>query len=168
MTNSLYTEAEKARRDTSIWTTVQAILAPFQFLVFLVSLGLVLFSLKTGDGYGAASASIILKTFVLYTIMVTGAIWEKVVFGQYLFAKPFFWEDVFSMLVLALHTLYLMALFGNLGTPQVQLFIALAAYMAYLINAGQFVWKLKQARLQDRYSSRNTANSFELAAGGSQ
>ena len=33
---------------------------------------------------------------VFYTIMVTGAIWEKVVFGQYLFAPAFFWEDVFS------------------------------------------------------------------------
>jgi len=167
MTNSLYTEAEKARRDASIWTTVQAILAPLQFLVFLVSLGLVLYSLKSGNGYGAASASIVVKTFVLYTIMVTGAIWEKVVFGQYLFARPFFWEDVFSMLVLALHTLYLIALFGNLGTPQLQLFIALAAYLAYLVNAGQFVWKLRQARLQDRYASINTANNFKMAAGGS-
>ena len=51
------------------------------------------------------------KTLVLYTIMITGSIWEKEVFGRYLFAPAFFWEDVFSMLVLALHTAYLAALF---------------------------------------------------------
>ena len=38
----LYTAAERQRRDASRWTMVQAILAPFQFVVFLVSLVLVL------------------------------------------------------------------------------------------------------------------------------
>ena len=45
--------------------------------------------------------------------MITGSIWEKDVFGRYLFAPAFFWEDVFSMLVLALHTAYLAALFSG-------------------------------------------------------
>ena len=35
--------------------------------------------------------------------MITGAVWEKVVFGQYLFAPAFLWEDVFSFAVIALH-----------------------------------------------------------------
>jgi 3-vinyl bacteriochlorophyllide hydratase len=105
----LYTEAERARRDNTVWTGVQGLLAPIQFLVFLVSLVLVLRFLSTGAGEAAATASIVLKTLLLYTIMVTGAIWEKHVFGVYLFARPFFWEDVFSMLVLALHTVYLVA-----------------------------------------------------------
>jgi hypothetical protein len=51
------------------------------------------------------------EDLLLYTIMVTGCIWEKVVFGCWLFAPAFFWEDVFSMLVLALHTAYLVALY---------------------------------------------------------
>ena len=63
-------------------------LAPVQFLVFLVSLALVLRYLATGAGLEAATVSIVLKTLVLYTIMVTGAIWEKVVFGQYLWRRP--------------------------------------------------------------------------------
>ena len=67
--------------------------------------------------------------------MITGSIWEKVVFGRYLFADAFFWEDVFSMLVLALHTAYLAALgFGWLG-PRGLMGLALAAYAAYAINA---------------------------------
>ena len=142
----LYTPEERARRDATSWTLVQGILAPLQFLVFLVSLGLVLRTLATGEGLAAAEASIVVKTLVLYTIMVTGAIWEKVVFGRYLFAPAFFWEDVFSMLVLALHTAYLVALFAGIGDASFQLFIALAAYAAYVFNALQFVMKLRAAR----------------------
>lgn len=145
---TLYTPAERERRDETVWTVVQAILAPLQFIVFGISLVLVLRYLATGDGFWLATVSICIKTFILYTIMVTGAIWEKVVFGRYLFAPAFFWEDVFSMLVLALHTLYLLVLFLALGGPAVQMWIALAAYAAYVINAGQFLLKLRRARLE--------------------
>ena len=145
---ALYTPEQRARRDSTSWTIVQGVLAPVQFLVFAVSLVLVLRYLWTGAGYEAATVSIIAKTAVLYTIMVTGAIWEKVVFGQYLFAEAFFWEDVFSFVVIALHTLYLWALFtGNLGATG-EMLVALAAYAAYVVNAGQFLWKLRMARLE--------------------
>jgi len=147
-THQLYTPEQKIRRDTSVWTLVQGILAPVQFLIFLISLWLVVRCLMTGEGESLALYSVVLKTIVLYTIMVTGCIWEKVVFDQYLFAPAFFWEDVFSMLVLALHSAYLWAWFtGSLSAHQ-QLWLALAAYAAYLINAAQFVWKLRAARLQ--------------------
>ncbi|KEO90156.1 restriction endonuclease EcoEI subunit S [Erythrobacter longus] len=127
---------------------VQGVLAPLQFLVFIISLGLVLRTLSSGEGAFAADVSIIVKTLILYTIMITGSIWEKVVFGKWLFAESFFWEDVFSMLVLALHTAYLVMLFGAIGTVEQRLGVALAGYAAYVINAGQFLWKLRQARLQ--------------------
>jgi 3-vinyl bacteriochlorophyllide hydratase len=144
----LYTSAQRQRRDASRWTLVQGVLAPLQFLVFAVSLGLVLRTLTTGEGAAAANASVVVKTLVLYAIMVTGSIWEKVVFGRYLFAPAFYWEDVFSMLVLALHTAYLAALgLGWLDTEGL-LVLALAAYATYLINAGQFLLKLRAARLE--------------------
>ena len=144
----LYTPAQRKRRDESGWTLVQGILAPAQFLVFLVSLILVFRYLATGDGYALASWSIVVKTGFLYLIMVTGAIWEKVVFGQWLFAPAFFWEDVFSFAVIALHTLYIVGLFWLALAPSTLMVIALTAYGAYVINAGQFVWKLRAARLQ--------------------
>lgn len=149
---ALYTAEERVRRDESVWTIVQGVLAPLQFLVFLVSLGLVLRTLTTGEGAFAADVSIVIKTLVLYTIMITGSIWEKVVFGKWLFAESFFWEDVFSMLVLALHTLYLVLLFGGYGTLEQRLLVALAGYGAYVINAGQFIWKLRMARLEGAHS----------------
>jgi 3-vinyl bacteriochlorophyllide hydratase len=145
---ALYTPEQRRRRDASPWTIVQGVLAPVQFAVFAVSLFLILRYLATGEGLFAANASIVAKTLTLYTIMITGSIWEKVVFGKYLFAKAFFWEDVFSILVLALHTAYLVAYFGDLLPPAGLMTLALAAYASYVINAGQFLWKLRQARLQ--------------------
>lgn len=144
----LYTDAQRKRRDESAWTMVQGILAPVQFVIFGISLFLVAKFLVTGEGESAAEISIILKTFALYAIMITGSIWEKAVFGEWLFAKSFFWEDVFSMAVLALHTAYLVMLFQGLGTSQERMYVALAAYAAYVINAGQFLYKLRMARLQ--------------------
>lgn len=144
---ALYTPAERARRDASRWTLVQGLLAPVQFLIFLVSLGLVLRFFATGQGESAALVSVAVKTLALYAIMLTGCVWEKVVFGQYLFAPAFYWEDVFSMAVLALHTAYLLAWFMGWGSARQQLGLALLAYLAYVINAGQFLLKLRAARL---------------------
>jgi 3-vinyl bacteriochlorophyllide hydratase len=144
----LYTPAERQRRDSTGWTMVQGILAPVQFAVFLVSLGLVLHYLVTGNGYAGAAISVAVKTLVLYAIMVTGAIWEKRVFGKYLFADAFFWEDAVSMLVIALHTAYLAAMLTDWGTPHDRMVVALAAYASYAVNASQFLLKLRAARLE--------------------
>jgi len=155
----LYTSEERARRDATVWTLVQGVLAPVQFIVFLISVVLVVRYLQTGQGEMAATFSIVLKTLLLYTIMITGCIWEKVVFGRYLFAASFFWEDVFSMLVLALHTAYLVALYTGSLSVREQMLLALAAYAAYAINATQFILKLRAARLQSTQQ-----NSPQVAA----
>jgi 3-vinyl bacteriochlorophyllide hydratase len=152
----LYTAEERLRRDATRWTTVQGILAPLQFLAFGISLALVLRFLWTGEGYAAATLSILVKTGFLYVIMVTGAIWEKVVFGQYLFAPAFFWEDVFSFAVIGLHTWYLWGLMTGALDPSAQMGVALAAYATYVVNAGQFLWKLRLARLDAEAAARAT------------
>lgn len=146
----LYTAQERMRRDTTRWTLVQGILAPVQFVVFLASLGLVLNYLATGEGLLTAELSVVCKTLTLYAIMVTGAIWEKAVFGRYLFAPAFYWEDVFSMLVIGLHTAYVAAFLFEVGDAHFRMWLALAAYAAYVINAVQFVMKLRAARLDAR------------------
>ncbi len=146
---ALYTPEERARRDGTRWTLVQGILAPIQFLAFIVSTILVLRYLGTGEGVALATASIVLKTMLLYAIMITGSIWEKVVFGKWLFAEPFWWEDFFSFLVLGLHTLYLAALLQDWWTTRDRMILALVAYAAYAINATQFLLKLRAARLDE-------------------
>ncbi|MCX7891291.1 MAG: 2-vinyl bacteriochlorophyllide hydratase [Burkholderiales bacterium] len=159
----LYTSEERLRRDASPWTLVQGVLAPLQFAVFLVSLALVLRYLATGEGFAAATVSVVVKTLVLYTIMVTGSIWEKEVFGVWLFARPFFWEDVFSMLVLALHTAYLVAVFADALGPRGQMLLALAAYATYVVNATQFVLKLRAARLDRSAAAAAAADAMALS-----
>ncbi len=142
----LYTAEQRRRRDASPWTVAQGVLAPLQFAVFLLSLVLVLRYLHTGHGFGVATLSVVVKVAALYAIMVTGAFWENAVFGRYLFAPAFFWEDAFSMLVIALHTAYLLALWLGVLTHVGLMLLALAAFASYAINAAQFVMKLRLAR----------------------
>lgn len=155
----LYTAEQRARRDSTKWTLVQGILAPLQFLAFAVSLVLVLRYLVWGTGYEVAALSVIVKTAFLYVIMITGAIWEKAVFGQYLLAPAFFWEDVFSFAVIALHTAYILALLTNALTPNTLMLLALTAYATYVVNAAQFIWKLRLARLDMAQSDRAMAKA---------
>jgi len=147
MSKPLYTPEQRRRRDATPYTLLQGLLAPVQFLAFAVSLCLVLRYLATGDGLMAANNSVVIKTILLYSIMVTGSIWEKEVFGKYLFVEAFFWEDVFSMLVLALHTAYLWALWTDALAPRQLMVLVLAAYASYAVNATQFILKLRAARL---------------------
>jgi len=160
----LYTPEQRVRRDETVWTLVQGLLAPAQFLAFLISLALVIRFLLTGEGYEAATISILIKTAFLAVIMVTGAIWEKVVFGRYLFAEAFFWEDVFSMLVIALHAAYVWALFAGSLDATALMWLALAAYAAYVINAGQFLIKLRAARLDAAATASQPRSGSEQAA----
>ena len=164
---TLYTKEERRRRDASVWTLVQGVLAPIQFVVFLVSLFLVLKYLLTGAGLEAATTSVVIKTLVLYTIMITGCIWEHDVFGKYLFAPAFFWEDFVSMFVLALHTAYIAALLFGAAHARYQMYIALLAYAAYLLNATQFVLKLRAARLDEtRQAERAEHGAVAAGVGG--
>ena len=159
---TLYTPEERLRRDASPWTIVQGVLAPAQFVVFLVSLCLVTRYLQTGAGEAAATASVVAKTLFLYAIMITGSIWEREVFGRYLFAPAFYWEDVVSMLVLALHTTYLVGLLSGQIDARHLAWLALVAYASYVINAAQFIVKLRAARLQ---SARVQSSGYAAGLG---
>ena len=143
----LYDTDQRRRRDSSPWTIVQGVLAPIQFLVFLISLALVVRFCVSGNGFAAAADSVVLKTVVLYAIMITGAIWEREVFGRWLFAPAFFWEDVVSIVVLVLHTAYVYALFSDRLSPDGLMALALAAYATYCVNAAQYILKFRLARL---------------------
>ena len=147
---NLYTPSQRIIRDRTIWTKVQAILAPLQFIVCIISLALVVRYLFTSEGYYIATVSIIVKSCLLFLIMITGAIWEKVVFDQFLFAEPFFWEDIVSFFVIFFHGLYLYVLLSGDFAPTSQMSVALFAYFLYFINAFQFLRKLRLARQTDQ------------------
>jgi 3-vinyl bacteriochlorophyllide hydratase len=156
----LYSPEQRLRRNASKWTFVQGVLAPVQFLVCLISIALVVRFLLSGAGEQVAHQSILLKTVLLLTIMLTGCLWEHDVYGQYLFAPAFFWEDVVSMGVIALHLTYVAGLVFLQWQSNTLMWIALAAYTTYLINAAQFIWKLRQARLQAKTESETTRSNI--------
>ena len=66
------------------------------------------------------------------------------------------------MLVIALHTACLAAMLGDWLGPQTQMLLALAAYAAYVINAVQFVLKLRAARRQEAGAGRSGAQADRL------
>jgi 3-vinyl bacteriochlorophyllide hydratase len=157
-----YTVEQRATRNRSKWTLVQGVLAPLQFLVFLISLALIVRFLWTGQGETAATVSILIKTALLCLIMLTGAIWEREVFGQYLFAKPFFWEDVVSLFVVLFHTLYVVALIYGVLDANGLMWLALLAYLLYTINALQFLIKFRMARVAQALAEAD-ATALEAA-----
>jgi len=154
----IYTADQRRRRDASPWTLVQGVLAPVQFLVFMVSVWLVLEYLLTGDGLAEATVSVVIKTLFLYAIMVTGSLWEKDVFGKYLFAEAFYWEDFVSMFVIGLHTAYLIALATGALDARQQMILALVAYATYVVNAAQFLVKLRAARREARSTPADSSD----------
>lgn len=153
----LYTAAERARRDRTWWTPVQGVLAPIQLLACLASVVLVARYLAHGGDATWASASVIVKTGLLYLIMITGCCWEKAVFGRWLFAPAFWWKDFVSMGVLALHTAWLLAWWFDWGSPTQRMVLALVAYGAYGVNAAQFLLKLRAARRDRQVDADDSA-----------
>lgn len=144
-----YTPEQLARRDASVWTRVQAILAPIQFLAFLVSFGLVVRYLLSGQGYAAANISVLIKISLLWAITVTGMIWEHEIFGHYFLARQFFWEDVGNAVAMLFHNLYFLARALHWSDRAVMT-LMLVAYCSYLVNCAQFVLKGVRAGRQRR------------------
>lgn len=67
--------------------------------------------------------------------------------------------------MIGLHTAYLVTLATGWLGPRGQMLLALAAYATYVVNAGQFLWKLRQARLQDARTGDRPPRSQVTQAG---
>ena len=137
---AIYTQEQMLRRDASGWTKVQAVLAPIQFLAFLISFGLVVRYLISGEGYMIATISVLIKIALLWAITITGMIWEKEIFGHYFLAKEFFWEDVGNAVAILTHNLYFVAV-GLHWSQEAVMTVMVIAYCTYLINCTQFIVK---------------------------
>lgn len=142
-----YTSEQLEKRNKSKWTLVQAILAPIQFLAFMISFVLVVRYLLTGQGYAIATISVLIKISLLWLITVTGMIWEKEIFGKWFLAPQFFWEDVGNAVAMVLHNIYFLARWQG-WSDQTVMALMLVAYIAYLFNCAQFVIKGLRARQQ--------------------
>lgn len=147
MATPTYTPEQLERRNNSKWTLVQAILAPIQFLAFIISFVLVVRYLTTGQGYVIANISVLIKIALLWLITITGMIWEKEVFDHWFLAPQFFWEDVGNAVAMLMHNLYFLAQWLGWSDRAVMT-LMLVAYITYLFNCAQFIMKGLQARKQ--------------------
>ena len=138
-----YTPEQLERRNASVWTKVQGILAPIQFLMFLVGVTVTyLYQAHIWiDNFYWITVFVFLKTLMLVLIFVTGGFFEQEVFGAFAFAPEFFWEDFGSAIAMVVHISYFILFFMGLDET-ILIRTALLAYLSYLINAAQFVIRL--------------------------
>ena len=102
-------------------------------------------------------ASVVVKTLTLYTIMITGAIWEHDVYGKWWFAHEFFIEDVMTANVFALHIAYLVAFYGFPADTRAYVAILCVAYCVYGLNVAQYIVSHMRTRAQDQTSEKIAA-----------
>lgn len=140
---------------------MQAVLAPVQFLMFLISFGFVIRYLVTGDGYAIANVTVLIKISLLWLITITGMIWEKEIFGHWFLAPQFFWEDVGNAVAMVTHNLYFLA--QGLGwSERSVMLLMVVAYSTYLVNCGQFIMKGLQARKQREQEAMRPATATRI------
>jgi len=158
-----YTPEQLARRDSSVWTRVQMILAPIQFVAFIISFALVARYLLSGQGYGVATTSVIIKIALLWAITVSGMIWEHDIFGHWFLAPQFFWEDVGNAVAMIFHNLYFVAVALD-WSERATMSLMLLAYCTYLLNCAQFVIKGIRAGRQRR-PGKVSSSEFRVTDG---
>jgi len=145
----MYTPEQLERRNRSPWTKAQFILAPIQFVVFLISFALVIRYLATGEGYWIATISVWIKIALIWALTITGMLWEHDIYGKYFMAPEFFWEDLGNLIAIITHNAYFVAIWLNLDERTV-MWVMVFAYVTYLFNAGQFIVKGIQSAKQRR------------------
>jgi 3-vinyl bacteriochlorophyllide hydratase len=149
-----YTPEQLRIRNSSVWTTVQLTLAPIQFLVFIGGVVITaLYSAGTIQDFAWVTYAILVKTLFFIILFATGAIWEKEVFGMWVFSPEFFWEDVGSTIAIAVHFLYFVFAAMN-SSKEILVWAAYAAYFTYVANAAQYLIRIylekrNEARLKE-------------------
>jgi 3-vinyl bacteriochlorophyllide hydratase len=154
----MYTPDQLRRREASRWTKVQIILAPIQFLAFVISFALVIRYLVTGEGYWVATVSVWVKIFLIWALTITGMLWEHDMFDHYFMAKEFFWEDMGNLIAIVTHNLYFVAVWMG-ASQQMIMWVMVFAYITYLFNAGQFVARGVRSARQRRALEQATSQS---------
>lgn len=138
-----YTPEQLAKRNASVWTELQIILAPIQFLIFLT--GVVLNTLYANNivqiDFFWISIAILFKTLFFAILFITGMFFEKEIFDKWVYSPEFLWEDVGSTVAAFFHLLYfVMAWMGY--SEKVLVTEAYIAYMTYVINALQYLIRI--------------------------
>jgi 3-vinyl bacteriochlorophyllide hydratase len=146
-----YTPEQLAKRNASVWTEIQILLAPVQFVIFLtgVCLNILYANHYASFDFYWISVAILFKTLFFVILFITGMFFEKDIFGKWVFSKEFFWEDVGSSVATFFHFLYFVLTWK--GYPDSELVIwSSVAYSSYIINALQYLARIWLEKSHER------------------
>lgn len=145
----MYTSEQQARRDASPLTKAMMAASMAQLIVIIASYCFVVYFLSAGTGYAGALVTFWLNIALLWVNTIIGMLWEKDIYGHYFMCREFFWEDAGNLAALIAYHSYGAALWFKWSQHDTAL-LMLVANSVYLINFGQFVFKLMRARKQRR------------------
>jgi 3-vinyl bacteriochlorophyllide hydratase len=128
-----------ARRAASLWTRIHPVFALAQLAAFFVSVGLLVAYFRGAVSFDAVHQSVIVKVTLMLGAIVTGALWEKDVFGKYWFAPEFMGEDTMTVNVFILHIAYLVMAYTHPDNITAQIGTLIVAYGVYIANVAQYV-----------------------------
>jgi 3-vinyl bacteriochlorophyllide hydratase len=128
-----------ARRAASVWTKIHPVFALGQLLAFCVSVALLIGYFRGGVSFDTVHQSVLVKVSLMIGAILTGALWEKDVFGAYWFAPEFLAEDTMTVIVFILHVAYLAMVVAHPDNLTAQVGMLIVAYSVYIFNVGQYV-----------------------------
>jgi 3-vinyl bacteriochlorophyllide hydratase len=129
----------RARRSSSVWTRVHPIFALGQLGAFFVSVLLLAGYFAGWVSYAAVFESVLVKIAFMIGAIVTGAFWERDVYGHYWFAPEFFFEDAMTVNVFLLHLGFLAVAYSQPNMPEKSLVMLGIAYLVYVANVAQYI-----------------------------
>ncbi len=148
------------RRKASIWTRIHPFFAIGQLGVFFVSVTLLGFYFAGRVPFHVVHISVLIKVGLMVGAVITGALWERDVYGMWWFAKEFFVEDIITVVVFALHVVYLACVYTWPANLHFNLALLGVAYIAYITNAGQYIWRHRK----NQRNAQRRADQEERAA----
>jgi len=125
-----------------------------QLLMFFVSAILLTMYARGAVSFSVVHESVLFKIALMLGAIITGALWEKDVFGAYWFAPEFMGEDTMTVIVFILHVSYLTMVFAHPENIGYQVSMLVMAYTVYVVNVAQYVIRTSQVSNQQRAAVR--------------
>jgi 3-vinyl bacteriochlorophyllide hydratase len=151
------------RRTASIWTLIHPLFAIGQLLVFVVSVSLFVAYLLGAVPFHVVHISVLVKIGLMVGAVISGAFWERDVFGYWWFAPEFLFEDVMTVIVFIMQITYLAIVYAHPEDTGVIAGALAFAYAVYLANVAQYIHRT-QTRKKHEASVAQLPPNLQAAA----
>jgi 3-vinyl bacteriochlorophyllide hydratase len=134
------------KRKASVWTMIHPLFALGQLLAFFVSVGWFVAFLRGAVPFHVVHVSVLVKVALMVGAVLTGAFWERDVFGYWWFAPEFLFEDVMTLIVFIMQMTYLAMVWAHPTYMGVIVGVLVAAYTVYVANVAQYIHRTQRAK----------------------